>query len=203
MPPELYEAFESVIASVKKQIEKLNQALTTEGDREQAELLRFRIKNLESYLKALKASQGAVFIAANKVSESEEKYLKWRNLFAAARAAKDEMEELGRKVEPAREACIPFENAVRKAEIALQMHLASTLPDYPTQLEIARGAAKEKELQRALDKVRAEFLQVNIAAGQAHNAFIAARQKYYDAAFAERMARLPADESTGKAWRVA
>ena len=113
------------------------------------------------------------------------------------------MEALARKVQPARDACIPFENAVRRAEVAVQMHRATALPDYPTQPEIARRAAKEKKLQLALDEARAELREVNGTASQIFNAWIAARQKYDDACFAEQMARPPNDEPAGKSWRVA
>jgi hypothetical protein len=198
MSLELNNAFELEIASVTEQIKSANQALSTEEDREQAEFLRFCIKQLEEWLKTLKANQTAVMLAENRVPERKENYLRWRELRVAARDVQDEMETLGRKVQPARDACVPFENAVRKAEIALQMHRATALPAYPTQPEITRRAEKEKKLQLALDEARAELRQANIAAGQAFNAWIAARQKYDDACFAERMVRLPTDEPVGQ-----
>lgn len=203
MSLDLSQAFESEIASATNQIEMAKQALATEEDREQAELLRFRIRNLGKWLEALKANHTAVILAEDKVPEMEERYLRWRELCVAARGAQDQMEALARKVQPARDACIPFENAVRRAEVAVQMHRATALPDYPTQPEIARRAAKEKKLQLALDEARAELREVNGTASQIFNAWIAARQKYDDACFAERMARPPNDEPAGKSWRVA
>ena len=67
MSLDLSRAFESEIASATNQIEMAKQALATEEDREQAELLRFRIRNLGKWLEALKANHTAVILAEDKV----------------------------------------------------------------------------------------------------------------------------------------
>ena len=81
------------------------QALATEEDREQAELLRFRIRNLGKWLEALKANHTAVILAEDKVPEMEERYLRWRSS-ASLRAAPRTKWRRSSKVQPARDACI-------------------------------------------------------------------------------------------------
>jgi chromosome segregation ATPase len=204
MTPNLFEAYQAEIRGVEAQIESERKALSTEEDRSQAEFLRFRAKNLGKVLETLKSNLTSIVVAERNAEDLQVRFIRWRELCAVARDAQDTMEALAKKIGPAVTACVPVANAVARAEAALEQHRSRPLPDYPTQPEIARKEAEEGKLKLALDELRANLRELQTAAGHARSAWTTAAQKFDEACFKERMARLPSEEpAVSKFSRVA
>jgi hypothetical protein len=204
MTPQLFEAYQAEIRGVEAQIENERQALSTEDDREEAERLRFRVRNLSKVLKTLKTSLNAIVLGESEVEALQVKFSRWRDLRLAARAAQDEMDRLAKKVGPARAACTPAQNRAARCEAELAQHRERLLPQYVTEPELARQAATEQKLKKVYEEALAEWRNLTIASGQAQSEWAAAAQKFDAACFKERMARLPSEEpAASKFSRVA
>jgi hypothetical protein len=204
MTPQLFEAYQAAIRGVEAQIESERQALSTEEDRSQAEFLRFRAKNLGKVLETLKSNLTSIVVAERNAEDLQVRFVRWRELCAIARDAQDTMEALARKIGPAVTACVPVANAVARAEAALEQHRSRPLPDYATEPELANKQAEEEKLKLALDELRANLRERQLAIGHVRNAWTTAAQKFDEACFKERMARLPGEEPVaGKSWVAA
>jgi DNA repair exonuclease SbcCD ATPase subunit len=204
MSPELFNSFQAEIRRVGEQIKAEGQLLSTEEDREEAERLRFRIKNMGKVLDILKSNLTSIVIAERNAEDLQSRFIRWRDLCAKARRAQDEMESLQKQIGPAVNACVPFANAVARAEAAIEQHRAIPLPDYPTEPERARKQATEARLKLALDEARTNLREHQLVVANARNAWMVAVQKYDAACFTERTNRLPADEpAASKFSRVA
>ena len=206
MTSQLFEAYQAEIRGVEAQIENERQALSTEEDREEAERLRFHMRNLSKVLKTLKTSLNAIVIGESEVETLQVKFSRWRDLRLAARAAQDEMDRLAKKVGPARQACIPSQNLAARCEAELTQHRERPLPQYATEPEIERQAAGEQKLKGRYDEALAEWRALTIVSARAQSEWATAVAKYDSACFAERLARLPSEgeePATSKFSRVA
>jgi hypothetical protein len=203
MSPELFNSFQAEIRRVGEQIKAEGQLLSTEEDREEAERLRFRIKNMGKVLDILKTNLTSIVIAERNAEDLQARFIRWRGLCAVARQAQDEMEALAKKIAPAVSACTPVANAVARAEAELEQHRAAPLPNYPTQPEIFRKQATEIKLKLALDEARAKLRELQLVVANARHSWTVAVQKFDAACFTERTNRLPDEPVVSKFSRVA
>jgi hypothetical protein len=204
MTPQLFEAYQAEIRGVEAQIENERQALSTEEDREEAERLRFHMRNLSKVLKTLKTSLNAIVLGESEVEALQVKFSRWRDLRLAARAAQDEMDRLAKKVGPARQAVLPARNLAARCEAELIQHREKPLPEYATEPERASKEATEQKLKKVYEEALGAWRALTIASGQVRNAWTTSAQKFDEASFKERMARLPSEEpAAGKFSRVA
>jgi hypothetical protein len=194
---DIIEAVDIKIHTTETLISEEAAALDGEDDAEHSMLLRARIQAMSVVLKQLKGARANLAPAVFAFLELEPKFLKWRALCATAREAQERMGKCAKVLLAARAALPELENLVARAEYALVEHkkYAATLEGpgaYRSGHEVRavkdEGAKLEAKYAQAIERRR----DAKLREGQAHKKWFDAAKQLDQAAFTERMARLPA-----------
>lgn len=183
---------ESQIAAERKKLEGLS-------DREEAGVIRCRIRAGESYIANLKSMSGEIAAAQHDALKTEENFVAWRSIVAEIRSAEDQRDKLTRDLASTDEEVSKLQGTVKSAVAAFQRH-ADAAPrddDFALASEIESHSEKAKELEKAQNHATQKLRDASFRQSRLQMDVLGAKKKIGELAWREAQlrSRTPEHES--------
>jgi hypothetical protein len=191
MQPELFQGFERQIICLTNALASERSELKEIEDREAATIKRHYISGLERMLAVVTESRDSIIAAECDVATNFAKFAKWRELFAAARDARNAVEIAAKPIEAAQVDCDNAESSYFHAARELSGWVEKPLDGYASEPEKARWDAERSRREGVVNEKSLGLRKLKTKLALLRTEWLEACKTFERVSFSERMSRLP------------